>query len=215
MSFIHHTPHTPWLHSGRRRMADGTGPGCHTAPSAPLSPNGSLGRGYQVEGCGGRGMRVLSPRGQALTLAGGVALVLGLWSAGPGGPSPRPGTGPGPEESPEARQEAVALRIFAKDLVASEVAAGRRSLFEAAALFGALNRVPPQASALSLMDSKAGGPRVPARTDEERLCRQVIVWAPTVLTGWPADEARSVTDRLEAEFWEELRERGVIRLPDP
>src|SRR5262249_45611966 len=163
----------------------------------------------------GHAMRVLSPRGQALTLAGGVALVLGLWSAGLGRPSPRPGTGPRPEESLEARQEAVALRIFAKDLVAGEGAAGRRSLFEAAALFGALNRLPPQARALSLMDSKAGGPRLPARTDEERLCRQVIFWVPAVLKGWPPDEAKSVTARLEAEFWEELRERGVIRLPDP
>ena len=107
------------------------------------------------------------------------------------------------------------MRILAKDLVAGEVAAGRRSLFEAAALFGALNRLPPEAMPLSLTDSKAGGPRLPARTDEARLCRQVIVWVPAVLKGWPADEAKSVTARLEREFWEELRERGVIRLPDP
>jgi hypothetical protein len=153
-------------------------------------------------------MRLFSRSTTAIALAVVAALVLALWSARSG----RPRTPPAPELSREALCERVACRVFAKDLVARELIAGKRSLFEAAALFGALNRLPPEARDLPDLDELSGGQRAPARSGEERLCRQVIAWVPGVLRGRPG-EAKDVTDRLEAELSEELRERGVIRLP--
>jgi hypothetical protein len=145
-------------------------------------------------------MRLLSRSTTAIALAVVAALALALWSAHSG----RPRTRPAPGESTEKLCERVACRVFAKELLTREVIAGRRSLFEAAALFGALNQLPPLAWA---SPGPAAGP-----TDEERLCRQVIARVAGALFERPA-EAKAVTERLEAELSEELRKRGVIRLP--
>lgn len=107
---------------------------------------------------------------------------------------------------------AMQLRARAKDRIARDVVAGRRSLPEAAALFGALNRMPPVSPDLSLLDSPLS---LPARTDEERLCRQVVEWVKNLLRPESPASAEPAVARLEAEFREELCRHGEIRLPDP
>src|SRR5439155_24395348 len=65
---------------------------------------------------------------------------------------------PAVEASPETAALAVplpevaVLRGLAKDRIAREVAAGRRPLVEAVALFAALDRVPPEAVESSRLD---------------------------------------------------------------
>jgi hypothetical protein len=99
------------------------------------------------------------------------------------------------------------LRILAKSEVASDVAAGRCSLAEAAALFGELDRLEPPATDLARVSPYDSLP-----THEERLCRQVIAWVNVekLRAGLPADAAVA---RLEAEL-RGLKEHGPIRLPD-
>jgi hypothetical protein len=154
-------------------------------------------------------MRVTRLKLLALTLAGLVAFALLGRPPGPEAPPPPAGEA---EPSPEI----VASRLIAKGQIAEDVAAGRRSLVEAAALFGALNRLPPLAPDPTLRDEWYPPPlRVPIRTNAERLCRQVADWVTPRL--WEKDPAREaeVVARLEAEFREELRAHGAIRLPDP
>src|SRR5262245_21940807 len=126
-----------------------------------------------------------------------------------------------PDAAPEAEvfgalvPEAMALRIHVKHQIAREVAAGRRALVEAAALFGALNRLPPESVEPPILDGIDASLRLPKRTDEERLCWLVIAQVKAVLDKEPPDRVAAVVARLEAEFWEELRRHGVLRLPDP
>jgi hypothetical protein len=111
-------------------------------------------------------------------------------------------------------QEVVALRSTAREQIAREVIAGRLSLVQAAALFGALNRIPPQSPNLSVVDMHASRLRIRARTDNERLCRQVVECVGSELATEP-DREQAAVARLQAEFKEELRKTGTIRLPDP
>ena len=107
------------------------------------------------------------------------------------------------------------LRLLAKRRIAYEAAASRRSLVEAAALFRELNRLPPAAPDLALGDWDETLLRVPVRTDEERLCRQVVEWVYRVLRSEVSPEsAAEAVERLEAEWQEVLRRHGAIRLPD-
>jgi hypothetical protein len=77
------------------------------------------------------------------------------------------------ESEAPALCEVVALRATAKDYIIRDVIACRRSLIQAAALFGALNRVPPQSPRLSRADRYGSHFHLATHTDEERLCRQV------------------------------------------
>jgi hypothetical protein len=123
-----------------------------------------------------------------------------------------------PAETPELSRpasEVVILRAIAKNQVAREVAAGRNSLPEAAGLFRALDRLAPESAPASEWFGDDLPPNIPGRTDEERLCRQVVAYVRVALRDGPADVAAAVVARLEAEFREELRQRGTIRLPDP
>jgi hypothetical protein len=147
----------------------------------------------------------------ALTLAAAVAVV-----CCPRWPEPaEPDVPPQAEFFEALVPEAMALRIRAKHLIAREVAAGRRGLVEAAALFGALNRLPPKSVELPNLDAIDASLRLPKRTDAERLCWLVIAHVKAVLNEEPPDRVAAVVARLEAEFWEELRRHGVLRLPDP
>jgi hypothetical protein len=110
--------------------------------------------------------------------------------------------------------ETVALRGWAKDQIAREVAAGRRGLLDAAALYGELNQLPPVVNH-SKEDVDNWPWRDPVRTDEERLCRQVMTWVQQLLSRESPDRVGQVSDRLEAEFRAGLREQGEIRLPGP
>src|SRR5262249_9606431 len=110
--------------------------------------------------------------------------------------------------------DTIVLRQLAKNFVAREVAAGRRSLVEAAGLFEALNRLPPAPPPLPPYPN----PRallLPGRTEAERLCPQAVVYLKVVLADGPPGELQAVLARLEAEFREELHRHGEIRLPDP
>jgi RNA polymerase sigma factor (TIGR02999 family) len=145
----------------------------------------------------------------AVALAGSLAVVYGP-------PLPRP------VQSRDAATLNVCLLVSAPEFLipradvrgrlAHEVVDGRRSLLEAAALFGELNRLPP---AMDIMRARFYSPvAIPADAEEERLCRQVVEHVRAVLEEEPV-RAAAATARLEAEFFAELRAHGAIRLPDP
>jgi hypothetical protein len=177
-------------------------------------------------------MRVVAikPVALGLTLAGALTLVCTRHPAEPDetASAVESELGPAGERLPEM----MFVRIWAKNLVAREVIEGRRSLVEAASLFGALNRLPPESPPLALLD--ANGPvwhsRVrtederhvdppawpfPLGTDEDRLCRQVVVWVDRLLIDEARERADAAVARLVTEYGEELHRHGAIRLPDP
>jgi hypothetical protein len=121
---------------------------------------------------------------------------------------------PLPADVAAPRPRAAALRSIAKKRIADDVAAGRRTLVEAAALFGALNRLPPTALDPSIGDAQYSQMPAPARTDEERLCRQVITWVENILLREAPDRAEPVVTRLREEYAAALC-GGPIRLPAP
>jgi len=151
-------------------------------------------------------MRSLPYKFLAVALA--IALPVAFCRRAPG--PDQPPEPPGPEMAAPAA-DTVALRIVAKDQLAREVADGRRSLWVAAALFGELNRLPPEPDRPAWINSSVS---IPADTAEGALCRQVIERVDTALHLEP-DRAAAAVARLEAEFFAELRTRGAIRLPDP
>jgi hypothetical protein len=153
-----------------------------------------------------------------------LAVALGLCVAGafvcrppalpdlPDGHKSEPGTGPVGEGLPEARF----LHSFAKELIAREVIAGRRSPLEAAALFRELDRLSPRLD--ELMPPPTGAFRflnLPELTEEERLCHQVIAWVGSAVAEEPPNRAAAVLARVEWELWDERGEGGAIRLPNP
>jgi hypothetical protein len=108
--------------------------------------------------------------------------------------------------------DALSLRIVAKFRIARNVIAGRFSLLQGAALFGALNRVPAQSAKLSVFDPQVS--RIRPHTDQERLCRQVVDYVASELAEDP-DRQETVVAHLEAVFMDELERHGTIQLPDP
>ena len=104
--------------------------------------------------------------------------------------------------------DVVPPRVVAKGLLARDAAAGRRSLFEAAALFRELDRLPPEPDPPPGFDPTL---RIPADTEEGRQCRQVVAVVRAELGDEP-DRAAAVA-RLEAEFFAELWAAGAVRLP--
>jgi hypothetical protein len=128
---------------------------------------------------------------------------------------PAPDTGP-PAGRPselllDGWPEVVTLRAAAYEQIARDVADGQRSLFQAAGLFRALNRLPP-----TVDHPPADAPHLTIPTDTEAgwLCRQVVVWVPAALHAEP-DRAAAVVARMTAAFFAELRAHGTVRLPDP
>jgi hypothetical protein len=116
----------------------------------------------------------------------------------------------------DVTRDTVVMRMDAKRQIALDVAAGRRSLVEAAALFRELNRLPPAAADLTVGDREEFVLHAAVHNDEERLCRQVVEWVYwTLLKHVSAESAEEAVARLEAEFRAAPRADGVIRLPDP
>jgi hypothetical protein len=104
---------------------------------------------------------------------------------------------------------AVSQRGLAKGRLAVDVAAGRLTLLEAAARFRELNsQWPPFDWHLWRGFIHV---RFPGVSDDEGLCRQVIICAKSALWEKP-EEAELVACRLEAELDEHLR-HGTLRLP--
>jgi hypothetical protein len=112
------------------------------------------------------------------------------------------------EEVVEPVPETIRLRALAKRQIAREAASGSRPLVEAAALFRELNRLPPEPRPACLAS-------LPGRTEEERLCREVILFVNQREDDWPAAAAAEAVARLEDELRRELSRDGGIRLPDP
>jgi hypothetical protein len=128
---------------------------------------------------------------------------------------------PFPDGDPEARARAagypdlVPLRSQAKEVVAREVIAGRRSLLQAAALFRELDRLPPGPFDLARLDGADAAAPIPGRTDDERYCRHVLAWVRTILNDAPPGRTEATVAQLGAEFHDVLRREGTVRLPDP
>jgi hypothetical protein len=102
---------------------------------------------------------------------------------------------PGDEEIGQPCPEVAPLRILAKDQIAREVGEGRRSLLEAAKLFGQLNKLDPAMTRVTEVASSVG---IPADTEEACLCRQVVAY---VLHQKPDPSRAAVAmARLDAEF---------------
>ncbi len=146
----------------------------------------------------------------ALGLAGAWAVVLCRRTDGPAEDVPVVES----RSLAEGFPETAALRSLAKRQLAREAAAGRRSLLEVAALFGELNRLPPETPVVAPDPANPPAP-LPGGTEEERLCQQVVAFVGVALADRPPGEIRSAVARLEAEFWREREERGAVRLPDP
>src|SRR5262249_13319841 len=146
-----------------------------------------------------------------LTLTIGALLALLSPSPSESDEPPRPAAS---ETEGKALCDILSLRIAAKQRIARGVLADRFSLLEAAALFGALNRQPPQAPDLSLSDGPGSRLGLRKRTDEERLCRQVVDYVGRIIAEDPK-QTEAVLKRLEAEFEEELGRQGRIILPEP
>ncbi len=123
---------------------------------------------------------------------------------------------PPPEvDATEQLSEIVHLRIHAKGRIAREVADGRRSLWDAAALFRELDRMPPAAN--RQLDPIPFRQPTSIRTEDDQYCWSVIVWVwnsrrPNDVVG--EERAKAAIARLTAVFEDELC-RGAVRLPDP
>src|SRR5438270_13029427 len=112
------------------------------------------------------------------TLAGFVVYALGR------GPAPEPGGCAKPADAGAADWFPTSvLRCAAKDLIARDVAAGRMALLAAAALFRELNALPPRLDCDAAMRYLGYGltSRLPGRTPDELLCRQVLLRVEDIL----------------------------------
>jgi hypothetical protein len=106
----------------------------------------------------------------------------------------------------------LADRLAVKRRLAREVAAGQRPLAEAAALFAALNRVPPAVPVPDPVYLNDTIP-LPTRTPAEKACWQVASW----VNGLDAHRRRGqppATERLAAEVERMIRDHGAVRLPE-
>jgi hypothetical protein len=145
-----------------------------------------------------------------LAVAVAVALLVSFWR--------RP---PAPDELPLTAEPAaepwpdILVSNVAKSRLARDAATGRRSLVEAAALFRELNRLLPASAATDGPDSSGLILRLPRDTEEGRLCWQVVTYADAALSTEAPGRAAAAVDRLEAEYFAELRAHGAVRLPDP
>jgi hypothetical protein len=152
---------------------------------------------------------------QRKTLAVGLVAALGVFCLGRPPAVTESILPAGTEILTEGVSETAVLRPLAKRLLAREIADGRRSLVEAAALFGALNRLPPETPELALLDDNHWALSDPVHSEDERLCRQVIQWVEALRITDSPEYADAAVARLIAEFREERRRHGAIRLPDP
>jgi hypothetical protein len=106
----------------------------------------------------------------------------------------------------DQRGRAVALRTDKKQCVVDKVIAGRMGLLEAAARFGELNHGPPAFYWVPYRES------LPAKSDEERFCREVILAVKASLVYFDPCLSLVICAGLESELEDHLR-RGPLRLP--
>jgi hypothetical protein len=144
--------------------------------------------------------------------AGLVTLAwLGLWASCPGlfAGSEQPGAGGREAEAVtqadereaqelERASEAVRRRLATRQCIASDLAAGRLTLHQAAARFEVLNHE-------SAACQEAVRWSFPGRSTEEQTCRQVIAWTQGVVARQSSARAEAVTRSLNAELERKLR----------
>ena len=104
---------------------------------------------------------------------------------------PRPTALPAdPRADRPADSDAVIARTLAKHFVATEVARGRLTVPEAAAVFGWLNRLPPPTDPAEHVGGMSGISDAARRSEPEVLCAQVMTYrAAAVRNPNPAREA--------------------------
>jgi hypothetical protein len=95
------------------------------------------------------------------------------------------------------------LRVAVKTRLAAEVAAGKRSLFETAAIFEALDELPSAPLPLTIEEAK-----LPASV---RACRHVIEWVGARFDG---SDGAVIVARLKSELQSALEQPGGLQLPD-
>jgi hypothetical protein len=105
------------------------------------------------------------------------------------------------------KEAVVRRRLLGKFAITRDLLDGRLTLFQAAARFRELE---------ALTSEYIYYPRTlyPGATDEERLCRQVIVWAHNEAMCITPSQAASLVERLEAELHEHICQHGTVRLPE-
>ena len=118
------------------------------------------------------------------------------------------------DELPGPVPDTIRLRIRAKDLLVEELASGRLTLLDAAALFRELDGVPPVLVYPTIPD-RDPPIRLVCLTEDERYCVRVITFARNSLRADRSGRAKIVTERLVAEFEASAFLSGTIRLPDP
>jgi hypothetical protein len=148
----------------------------------------------------------------------GLAVVGLVWASCRAVPGEQAAVHEAPTSGPEVLEEtrrAERLEVYKKvvfwatdkhSAITSDLIAGRLTLFEAAAGFRAVRQVREkyvQPASVSF----------PGMTEDEQLCRQVIVSVEARLQGNPAQAA--VVARLNKELQEHLDRYGTVRLPAP
>ena len=144
----------------------------------------------------------------AVLVLAAATVVLVLWPAQDRTPDPADMIGP---VEVEPVPHVIQLRLAAKTRLAAEVAANRRPLLEAAALFDALDRVAPAVKSAPL-DLDAVQIPIRTRTPEEKSCWRVARWVYGLSP--PGTDTSPAVARLAAEFRAELAVHGAIHLPD-
>jgi hypothetical protein len=140
-----------------------------------------------------------------------VCLGLVAWRRFQGDPARYPDTVRGSLVTGEAdidlRVAETGRRIRRKTAALAEVVQGRRTLFEAAALFRALDQGGSSFQWARLRE------RFPGGSDEERHCRQVLHWLDSpYFVADPGERARLI-ERLKRDLEEAVR-KGRVRLPE-
>jgi hypothetical protein len=105
----------------------------------------------------------------------------------------------------EYQDEQVMRRIAVKEVIVHDLIAGRISLVEAAAQFRALNA--GRRDYLSVIRAT-----FPGRTDDERICRNVIGFVEAAVE--QDEDGRYTVHRLNEELWR-LADSGTLVLPGP
>ena len=109
---------------------------------------------------------------------------------------------------PGTKCDVFKARIGAKSQIIERLRGGELDLFEAAGWFGHVNHEPAEFADRSWQF-------LPGDSDEEKLCRQVILWARGHLgQSMPPSEFDTFIADLEARLSARLRDRGRVELPE-
>ncbi len=142
-----------------------------------------------------------------LLLAGGLAAAMAYrpdWLTHHAS-RPAPRSGSYTVSAPDEMADQLARRIRARISVAEQLLAGEMTLAEAAAAFRMLNTLPPK---LAQEQWRA----LPGRSDGEKVCRQVILWAAAEKPPGGEDGSGRLRE-LERELQALIARDGEVVLP--